>query len=252
MEKTNNVRYKGIEEKYWWFVARRNFISLLIQQLKLNSAAKILDVGCFSGSLLTILERNGFRNACGIDINKDAIDRCKKKGLKNIFFMDGLKTHFKNEEFDLIIASDVLEHIKDDKSALAEWNRILKPNGFLLLFVPAFDSLWSCNDEWNNHYRRYRKPHLIDKLLKSKFKIQRISFWNVTLFLPIFLSRKIEYHKSKKTKNIEELYKISPFLNNLFALILKLENATLKHFNAPIGVSIFAICKKLGTGPDQN
>jgi len=233
------------EEKYWWFVARRNFIALLINRMNLDFNSKILDVGCSEGGLIQILENKGFTSVSGIDVSEQAIAQCALRGINKVSLKDGINTDFKDGEFDLIIASDVLEHIADERSALKEWCRILTPQGILLLFVPAFKTLWSSNDELNNHYRRYDKSYLINQIVSANFEIQRMSYWNSALFLPIFFQRTLERNLPKKTiKKKDELYYINPFLNNLLGSVLKIENFFLSYFNAPVGVSLFAICKK--------
>ena len=71
--------------------------------------------------------------------------------------MDAAKLEFEDKKFDVIIASDVLEHINLDVEALKEWKRVLKPNGHMILFVPAKKVLWSNNDVYSQHFRRYEK-----------------------------------------------------------------------------------------------
>ena len=62
--------------------------------------------------------------------------------------------------FDLITCLDVIEHIADDRVALAELRRVCKPGGFMLLTVPAYQALWSLHDDANHHYRRYSRRSL--------------------------------------------------------------------------------------------
>jgi predicted SAM-dependent methyltransferase len=65
-----------------------------------------------------------------------------------------------DEKFDVIIASDCLEHLKEDEKALKNWYELLNKNGVAFIFVPAFMSLWSYHDEYNMHYRRYTNSEL--------------------------------------------------------------------------------------------
>jgi len=68
--------------------------------------------------------------------------------------------------FDFVCAFDVLEHIEDDRGALELWLRWLKPEGSLLLSVPAHRSRWGAGDEWAGHWRRYDR-HDIQRLVRS-------------------------------------------------------------------------------------
>ena len=245
MDKLYESKYHRLEDDYWWFIVRRDMIINLIKKIGINKTDKILEIGCSGGPLINFLKHSGFMNIYGIDISVDAINLCKKKGLTNVAVMDGAKTQFKNEEFDVIIASDILEHIKNGHSALLEWYRLLKPNGKLILFVPAFDFLWSGHDKINKHYRRYNKSSLIKSLGKTQFKLHRISYWNFILFFPTYLLRTFQRFLLKnKGDQKDQLYELNPLANGILITLLKTENLFLKYFNFPIGVSIFTICGK--------
>ena len=246
MEQDYELKYHRLEKVYWWFIARRAMIFELIEQLNIKKDSKILDIGCSGGHLIELLVANGFKNAYGIDKSMNAINLCKKKLIKNVYVMNAAKTKFNNEEFDVIIASDILEHIKNDMPALKEWNRILNPNGKLILFVPSFKFLWSKHDEMNHHYRRYSKSELIRILKKSNFEIIRSSYWNFSLFFPIIV---FNYFRSillkNNNKNKDNLYELSPFINKTLLSLLKCENLLLKYLNFPLGISVFAVATKV-------
>ena len=186
MDKFFEVKYHKVEESNWWFKARRKMILSL---LKDHKKSRILDIGCASGALIRDLIRNGYSDVCAVDISSEAVKLCKSSGLKNVHRMDASAMDFKDGEFDVIIASDILEHIKDDLHALKQWQRILKREGRLIVFVPTFDFLWSDHDTLNRHYRRYSKKRLVSVVRKAGFKIKRNSYWNFTLFLPIAIFR---------------------------------------------------------------
>lgn len=246
MKRKYETKNYGLEEKHWWFITRRNIIHNLIKDM--DKDAKILDIGCLGGPLLLSLKKKGFKNIYGLDLSKRSIAVCKKRGLKNVFVMDATKTDFKNEEFDVIIASDVLEHIKNDKKAIFEWNRILKPKGRLLVFVPAFKILWSPHDETNLHHRRYSKSSLTKLLKKAKFKVIKSSYCNFTLFFPALIMKNFQrLFRSKKQEIPSQLFEVDPTINKAVINIIKLENKLLKRFNFPVGISVFAVGEKLGT-----
>ena len=244
MDKSLESKCHRLEEEYWWFIARRDMIFKLVKKLDKNS--KILEIGCSGGVLIRSLKEHGFNNVYGIDISKDAVKVCKNKNIKNVFVMDGAKLKFHNEMFDVVITSDTLEHIKDENSALSEWNRVLKPGGKLIIFVPAFNFLWCSIDDINHHYRRYSKSALLNALKRSNFRIDRSSYWNFSLFTPVSLARLYDrfFLKNKKS-NKDELYGVSPIANKLLIKLLKFENSLLTISDLPIGVSVFAVATKI-------
>ena len=174
MEESYASQYHELEEKYWLFRGRRDIIYKLIKDYKRDT--EILDIGCSIGVLIGSLKGRGFKRLRGIDIDEKAIEICRQKGIIDIRVADAEKTGFKDQQFDIVIASDVLEHIKDEDKALLEWHRILKSGGKLIAFVPAFKFLWSKHDEVNLHYRRYSKSSLIEVLKKNGFSIERSSY----------------------------------------------------------------------------
>src|SRR5690606_25684581 len=99
----------------------------------------ILDIGCSSGILLRELKAQGFHvnKLYGIDISEEAIKNCRAGGIPNAFVMDAQAIDLQ-DKFDVIIASDCLEHLADDRKAINNWNWLLKPGGQLWVFVPAF------------------------------------------------------------------------------------------------------------------
>jgi ubiquinone/menaquinone biosynthesis C-methylase UbiE len=243
MNKFFESKYHLQEENHWWFQARRHIIFNLLKTADRNS--KMLEVGCSGGPLLQALNVSGFKNVEGIDISQSAIDLCKSKGIQDVFLIDATRTDFEDERFDIVIASDVLEHLQNEESALSEWHRILKPGGKLIVFVPAFAFLWSEHDEANDHYRRYSKSQLIRALEKAHFRIYRSSYWNFSLFFPTSLIRILQriLSKNKQTQR-DQLIQLNALANTMVLYLVKTENLMLNVLNFPVGVSVFAVARK--------
>lgn len=239
MEKEFEKKYHQTEKKHFWFKARRKYILQLLKNQPKH--AKILDIGCSSGLLLKELIDSGFdsNNLFGIDISSQAIKNCKENGITNAFVMDAQSTEL-NTTFDVIIASDCLEHIKNDEKALENWHHNLKPNGLLLVFVPAYKILWSTHDDVNMHFRRYTKNELKRKLEKNCFKINKSSYWNFFLFFPVLLIRLFFKLNPAKNGDLNQI----PRFNSFFYHLVNFENKLLNYFNFPFGVSAFCIAKK--------
>ncbi len=235
-----------LEEKHWWFIGRREIILKFTQKnFPEKKIIKILDIGCSGGPLLKLLLSKGYSQVFGIDISRRAIQLCKERGLKNVFLRDGAASKFSSEQFDLIIASDVLEHTKDDVKALTEWKRILKNGGGIICFTPALKVLWSDHDVKARHYRRYTKKSLEFVFEINNFKIIRSSYWNITLFFPIYFFRFLLKLPFLKKFSADQLKESNFVLNFLLTQLLRLENALSGiGFNYPLGVSTFVIAQK--------
>jgi SAM-dependent methyltransferase len=238
-------KYHQLEKEMWWFRSRRNMV---ISMLGLNHEAKIIDIGCSGGALLEELANEGYpkENLYGIDISEKAIEICHKKGFVNCVTLDGANVTLQKNSFDIVIASDCLEHIEQDGEALESWFHLLKPEGIAIIFVPAFMFLWSGHDEINHHFRRYTKTELSDKMKKAGFKIDKSGYWNSLLFLPaasVRLGKKALFGKDK-VKAGDDLKQPPALINTALTKLLFFENKLHKVMPFPFGVSVFAVGRK--------
>ena len=246
MDKAYEEKYHSIEHSNWWFLSRRNAIRSLLKDY--DHSLKILDIGCAGGPLLIDLQHDGFTNLYGLDFSEEAIKTCKERGLSNVFVMDGHYPDFEENSFDIIISSDSLEHLEKDEVALANWHKILKPNGELFVFVPAYLFLWSGHDVINHHYRRYSKHLLKSRIMNAGFKIERSHFWNFAIFFPTAVFRLFQraFFASKINKAPkDQLDSFNPLVNKLLIGWMKLENKLFKSIGLPVGVSTFVKAKKI-------
>lgn len=234
-----------VEDKHWWFVGRRaileSFLQEIIQNLKSKvQNPKILDVGCGTGANLEMLKQ--FGESEGVDVSDDALEFCRKKGLK---VHKGLAEElpFADETFDLVTALDVVEHLDDDIAGLKEMRRVLKTGGKTLIFVPAFMWLWGVQDDISNHRIRYTRQQIAERLEKAGFTIERATYANITFFAPILAGRvlmKLTGIKPESENNVN----VSA-LNGFFGKIFSSEKYWLKNANFPFGVSIVIVAKKI-------
>lgn len=238
-----DILYKN-EANHWWFKGRRILLKRILNNLDNNSSLKILDTGSCTGYNLHLLNKYG--KAYGVDIEKKAIEYCKKRGFKRMVLLkNGMQLPFKSNSFDIITCLDVLEHIEKDEEYLKELNRVLKPKGKLIIFVPAIQLLWSQLDVKSHHQRRYTIPMLKNKAMKTKFLIKEIKYFNYLLFwpmLPIRLIQKLSF--LKKNEFGSELIVNNQLINWFIYLIFAFDVWSTKWFSPPIGASIFLLGEK--------
>ena len=242
MEIAEYEKMYEFEEKYWWWIGKREIIKSILNRLNSNFS-NILDTGCGTGINLDYLK--GYGDVIGLDFSKDALDFSKMRKNKNLIQANAENLPFKDDIFNLIIALDLIEHLNDN-NAVEEFHRVLKPNGYLIVTVPAFNFLWSKHDEALYHKRRYNKGQLRSILKSNEFIIEKISYWNFFLFLPIVAMRLIK--RSTECEEIETDVKELPnIINGFLTSILKFEDYIISHgVNLPVGVSIVCVCKKSG------
>jgi SAM-dependent methyltransferase len=97
--------------------------------------------------------------------------------------LDSVDVH---RNFDAAVLVNVLEHIEDDRATLSDLYSRLRPDGTLVLFVPAFQLLYSDFDRRIGHHRRYRKRQLVDKMRGAGFDIEEARYFNIVGF-PLWL-----------------------------------------------------------------
>jgi len=228
-------------ETHWWFVGRRRLFKLLLSS-KIRKSPLLLDVGCGVGSNLSLLDSMGFK-VIGLDSEMYSLSLTKGR-FSTTPLINGnlLSLPFKTNSFEMIIASDVLEHLEEDTFGIKEIHRVLKQEGEAILTVPAFQFLWGIQDEVGRHKRRYSKNQFIKKIEGEGFEVLRSSYFNFFLFLPILLIRRIIQLFSLKIESENNIN--SPFLNSIFKAIFSLEPYLLKYLVFPFGVSLFCIVRK--------
>lgn len=177
--KKTKIQYKVISD---WNFTYRLIIPVLKKYLRRN--LKVLDIGCGAGTIDFYLA-NKVYDIIGVDISEKAVKSCiqtaRNLGLRNVKFQ---KVFFPKErirgKFDFIIFTEVMEHLEDDRLALKEIHKLLKPNGILLLSTPSINAplhklgLTKKFDKEVGHIRRYDSKQLIRLLNFSGFKIVTI------------------------------------------------------------------------------
>ena len=232
-----------VEATHWWFVTRRKLFESIISDFGLSRHARILDVGTSTGTNLRMLAEAGFANVRGLDLSEVAIAWCANKGLGRVDHGDIRQIPSADSSFDLVLATDVIEHVDDDVSAICELERVLKPGGRVLITVPAFRSLWGLQDVVSQHKRRYRKAELLRKIAATGFVVEECFYFNFVLFLPIWLARQAIRILRPSLKSENEMN--SPVLNRLLALVFALDVKAARRLHVPFGVSLLATLRKM-------
>jgi SAM-dependent methyltransferase len=235
-----------VEDVHWWFVARRRiFLTLLDRYLEDGSenTRRILDVGCGTGTMLTYLARYG--TAEGIDMDADAIEYCHERGLTRVSQAGAEHLPFADGSFGLVTALDVIEHIDDDRAALQEVRRVLRPGGIFLVAVPAYRFLWGRQDDINLHKRRYQARELRERLTTAGFEVVRLSYINAVLF-PAIAAVRLARHLLPKPENVQSdfTFPAPRPLNFLLGHVFGAERFVVRQLDLPFGVSIMALARK--------
>lgn len=243
MEKHLYAEHFELESKHWWCVSKKKIILSFIHKYLLKKQnPQILDAGCGAGLMLPSLQNIG--STFAMDYSEDAVEFSKKLfngEVRRGWLPDNVP--YKDKTFDAIICLDVIEHIDDDLKSLQTLNHILSDQGVLILTVPAMQFLWSKWDDLNHHKRRYHKAQLKAVIEKAGFEIQKISYYNSLLFIPIACVRLLKNALNNDSdKSDTELP--GPLMNAILKGIFSAEEWLLKFISFPVGVSLIVVANK--------
>jgi SAM-dependent methyltransferase len=230
----------AVEDRHWWFEARRRILGAVLDRLTLGPEAEVLEVGCGTGGNLPMLARYGRLHAC--EPEADARALAEARGLATVA-AGGLPDDlpFGGKPFDLIALLDVLEHVAADEASLAALHARLKPGGTLLVTVPAYRFLWSAHDEVNHHVRRYTRGDLVRKLRAAGFHVRRATYFNTLLF-PVIATVRLAGRRAGKTGS--DLALPGDALNSLLTRIFASERLVVPRLSLPFGVSLLAVAER--------
>jgi SAM-dependent methyltransferase len=234
------------EKSHWWFVGRRELFATELQRLQISRDASILDIGTGTGSTLRMLRDQGYSNVTGLDESDEAIRYCALKGLGSVAKGNLSGLGFPDGSIDFVFATDVLEHVDDDLRGLREIARVLRPDGKVLITVPAFMALWGLQDRQALHKRRYRMRPLVELMRSAGLVPLEAYYFNYLLFLPILVARRLI--DLLKLELDSESQVNSRILNAILGAIFGVDVRTARFIRPPFGVSILAVAKKPATG----
>jgi SAM-dependent methyltransferase len=209
------------EDTSFWFSARNELIDWALRKY-LPRTRSFFELGCGTGVVLAALHkrRPELRFAGGEPFAAGLAAARSRLPDVPLYQLDGRFVPF-DKEFDVVGAFDVLEHVEEDMSVLAEMHKAVKPGGGILVSVPQHPWLWSAADEFSGHRRRYRGDELVEKIESSGFRVlRRTSF--VSLLLPVVaVSRWRGRGKSEYDPWTE--YRLSRGLERAFGSIMAAE-----------------------------
>jgi SAM-dependent methyltransferase len=248
MEKAYYTEYYRLEREHWWFRARNEMIiNHLRQIMPQNRALKILNIGAATGRSSEMLSTLG--KVESLEYDTDCCEFARRELKMEVVQGSILELPYPTEMFDIVCAFDVIEHVADDKTSVAEMRRVCKTGGIMCVTVPAFMFLWSEHDVVNHHFRRYTGAQIIDLFENTNQKIYH-TYFNTGLFFPIagfrLLSRLLPKRKSVGEETTSDFGVLkNGFINKLLYRVFKSENYFLqKQWHLPVGVSILSSWRK--------
>jgi SAM-dependent methyltransferase len=235
------------EGRHFWFRAFRAFVTpLVVEAVRGLPDALILDCGCGTGANVEMLGQ--FGRCFGFDLSSTGLGLGREAGRTRLARATVTAAPFLGSVFDLVTSFDVLYSLDepDERAAVAEMFRLTRPGGFALINVAAMPVLRGDHSVLSREVRRYRRADLRRLMAAAGFTIERLTYTNFTLFLPLAGLRTIQRWRGLKPEQYAEREISVPAapINALLTGLLLLESRWIRRFNIPAGSSLICLARK--------
>jgi len=233
MEKEAFVILKNIEDT-WWHYGRKQAVLSGLSSVNAQKGIKVLDVGAGFGGMFSLLSKYGAVDAT--EPETEAALACKERGYAQFFHSEEEALSL-NQSYDLIGAFDVIEHVDDDATFVANLSKLTNQEGLLVATVPAFQWLWSEHDVHHMHFRRHTVKSMHRLLSNAGYDIVYARYWNVFLFPVVLLTRLLG-------KSGESGLHPHPLVTKVLKLLLWVEARVVRFVPIPFGLSVVIVGRK--------
>jgi SAM-dependent methyltransferase len=232
------------EARHFWFRARAALIVWALDRY-FPEAKSFLEIGCGAGAILAaIRERRPSLAVAGGELLIEGLRWTHRRVPDaTLFQLDARHIPFA-DEFDVIGAFDVLEHIEQDVDVLSGVFRALRPGGGVMVTVPQHPALWSDSDDHDRHLRRYTRRELIAKLRRAGFVPLRVTSF-VSLVLPAMIVARLGRRLGGAPWDPARELEISRVSNELCDRLLTIERRLIAAgVSLPAGGSLLAVARR--------
>jgi len=239
----------SVEENSFWFKHRNNVITTAVHNYPPPNKGPIFDIGGGNGFVSQGLSQSGFEVVL-VEPGEEGAVNALSRGIQDVVCATTTSAEFQNHSLPAIGLFDVIEHIESDVKFLQSIKLLMVPRGKLYATIPAYQFLWSGEDEHAGHYRRYTRASICSALEKAGFEVLFSTYFFSLLPLGIFLSRTIPYRLGlrRKIKNAEKVKQdhsiSSPFAGKVLDRLFSFEIDRLKsNTSIPFGGSCLIIAE---------
>lgn len=230
-----------LEDNYWWHIAKRQLVARLLLQHS-PPPGRLVEGGIGSGRNLLEFHRMGF-DVTGFDLMPESVQHVRNRGIEDVRVHDlGNPWPVDAESLQAVVLLDVLEHVPEPTEVLAHAHRVLKPEGAVIITVPAHPWLYSRWDEQLGHYRRYTVAEFRRHANAAGFRVQWLNYWN-SFTLPAAVAVR-SWEKVFPNRTQPDFPEVSSLTNRALLKAAAAERWCMSHFGIPTGLSLAGVLKK--------
>lgn len=187
------VDYERLWSEHWGGMqdlgpVHRHVRRVIVDQVRRLPVRSVLDVGCGNGANLEGLQQSlGLTDVTGIDVSPHALGQARRR-VRGTFHVMDIQRGALARQFDLVLSSQVVEHIADDEAFLAKLREMC--GAFCL--VGTMQGRMRRSEATVGHLRNYRRQELAEKMTRAGFAVERVIEWGFPFYSPLYRSA-IEY-----------------------------------------------------------
>ena len=240
MDPRYGAAYARLYREHWWWRAREEYLTrILDRRIGLHGADEVFDFGCGDGLFFPVLQRYSGEPPRGFEPDASLLDP-SGPWFDRIATGPLIDEPSERARYGLIVALDVLEHIEHPEFAMAILSARLRPGGWFIATVPAFDELWTAHDDVNHHYRRYRLPELEALVRASGLEIVESRYF----FVWVAMMKWLVARKERMIRPVAAPPEVPRAPVNAAALALtRLEQRIVGNRRAPFGSSAIVVAR---------
>jgi len=235
------------EQNFWWYRGmRRILFRLLDDEARGREIARVLEAGCGTGHLALEIERRYGWRMIPLDLGWEGLRHGRRLGVAHLVQGDIAALPFASESFDAVISMDVIVHFPRGRESepVAEFARVLRPNGLLVLRVSALDILRSRHSEFAQERQRFTKRRLLALADSQGFRVLRCTYLN-SLLMPVALAKFRLWEPLTRQPPASGVVPVPGWLGAMLYAPLALEARLLSAGGAfPLGQSLMLVAER--------
>ena len=242
MQSDEFTRIAQAEDDHWWYVHTRSLMAEMLAPW-LKPGARILDAGCGPGGNSAFLSPHG--KVVGADISADALRLVQRRWPGTAPVHASITDlPFAAESFDVVVTVTVLAMLPDDRRAVAEVTRVLRPGGAAFFIEAAFPALRRGHDVVCSVVRRYRRPQFVAMIEDAGLRVQRSTYAHSYLVPPAAVLAAAARLRGNRPETARSDLQHGRSLDKVFTKLTAVERRILARRNLPAGVSVVAVAAK--------
>ena len=234
------------ERDFWWYRGMREILYRLLDGLEIPKGAGILEAGCGTGYMSKLLAERYTWRMTPLDLGREGLEYARGYGLGRLVQGDIAALPFRDGAFDAVVSLDVIVHLPRgaEGAALAEFARVVKPGGLLVVRASALDALHSRHSDFAQERQRFTRSRLVQAVEAAGFAVERVTYLN-SLLLPVALFKFRVWEPLTRAPAASGVAPITGWLDRVLYLPLRAEASWIGWGGRfPVGQSLLLLARR--------